>query len=349
MRIPLFLSRPSMGSLLLLPPELAHRLTVLILKAGLQPAAPAFFDPALEISVAGLTFPNPLGIAAGFDKNAELLDSLPGMGFGFVEAGAVTPRPQPGNARPRVFRLREDEGVINRYGFNNDGLETIAERFARRKGQAIVGINLGANKTSEDRTADFVTGLQRLEKLADFCTVNISSPNTPGLRSLQDRAALDDLLTRVLAARTTDTPVFLKIAPDLTDEDKADIAAAALSSDIDGLVISNTTISRPNSLRSGNAGEAGGLSGAPLFELSTAVQREFALILKGRVPIIGVGGVSSAEQAWQKILAGASLIQLYTALIYGPPDLPVEILRGLSDRLKAHGAACLKDAVGAGL
>lgn len=330
-------------------PERAHELTVSGLKTGLGPKFKNDLYPALKTEVAGLTFPNPLGMAAGFDKNAMVPDPLLKMGFGFAEVGAVTPRPQTGNDRPRVFRLPQEQAVINRYGFNNDGLEVVGERLkARVRKPGIIGINLGSNKDSDDRVADYVTGLQALEEYVSFCTVNISSPNTPGLRALQGRASLQELLARVLQARRTTTPVFVKVAPDLTDEDKADIVAVTQSSGIDGLIVSNTTIARPEGL-SKHGDEKGGLSGAPLFVPSTEVLKEFARELHGQVPLIGVGGISTPDQAYAKIRAGASLIQLYTALIYRGPDLIPSILSGLVERLALDGFASVADAVGADL
>lgn len=350
MRPPLFLADFSARLIAMLDPERAHALTVKMLARGLGPKRRAPADPRLAINVAGIDFPNPLGLAAGFDKNAEAADATLDLGFGFVEVGAVTPRPQEGNARPRIFRLREDRAVINRYGFNNDGLEAIARRLAARSGGGIAGINLGANKDSADRVEDYVLGIKRLEGLVDFYTVNISSPNTPGLRALQDRTALMDLLTRVLAARDglqKKAPVFLKIAPDLADSDKADIAECVRSSGIDGLIVSNTTIARPPGLKSPHANEPGGLSGAPLFAPSTALLTEFHRTLKGAVPLIGVGGIASPRDAYEKILAGASLVQLYTALIYQGPGLVSRIIDGLPGLLAADGFATLRDAVGA--
>lgn len=335
----------------MLDPEAAHRATVRMMASPLAPRFHVRSDPMLAIRVAGIDFPNPLGLAAGFDKNAEVPNAMLRLGFGFVEVGAATPRAQPGNDRPRVFRLTEDAAVINRYGFNNDGLEQIAARLARRRRAGIVGINLGANKDSEDRIEDFVTGVRRLEGLVDFYTVNISSPNTPGLRALQDKAALTELLSRVIAARDalqTKAPVFLKVAPDLADADKADIAAAVMESGVAALIVSNTTITRPPGLKSPYASEKGGLSGRPLFAPSTALLREFHQALRGRSPLIGVGGVSSADDAYAKIRAGASLVQLYTALIYKGPALIAEIVEGLPKRLKADGFQRLSDAIGAG-
>ncbi|MAW82171.1 MAG: dihydroorotate dehydrogenase (quinone) [Parvularcula sp.] len=330
--------------------ETAHHLTIRILKAGLGPKVD-LETPRLAIDVAGISFPNPLGLAAGFDKNAEAPNAALDMGFGFVEVGAVTPRPQPGNPRPRVFRLRADAGVINRYGFNNDGLDAVAARLKARERRGIVGVNLGANKDSEDRTEDYVQGVITLAGLVDFFTVNISSPNTPGLRALQGKSTLEELMRRVLAARdaaAAGTPVFLKIAPDLADEDKADIADVAKAMELDALIISNTTIARAPNLRSSAASEKGGLSGQPLFTMSTALLREFYRIIGKDVPLIGVGGVSTARDAYEKILAGASLVQLYTSLVYEGPGLPSRILKELPSFLNADGFTTIDEAVGAG-
>ncbi len=349
MRVPLPLATMGAKFLTLMEAEQAHKTTVKLLKQDFQPAITPVTSDRLKTSVAGLNFDNPLGLAAGFDKNAEVPDAMLGLGFGFVEVGAVTPRPQPGNDRPRVFRLRHDRAVINRYGFNNEGLEKIHERLAARQGRGgIVGINLGANKDSEDRTADFVTGLEKLEPVVDFATINISSPNTPGLRALQGKASLDDLLSRVVAVRKTDKPLFLKVAPDLTDEDKADIVASAREHSISGLIVSNTTITREGLSPIPEANEKGGLSGAPLFYLSTEVLRDFHDELKGAMPLIGVGGIFSARDAYKKILAGASLLQLYTGLIYEGPGLPTRILEGLLEFLDADGFDNIEQAVGQG-
>lgn len=334
----------------LLEPEAAHRATVRLMASPFAPRLHVRCDPMLRIRIAGIDFPNPLGLAAGFDKNAEVPDAMARLGFGFVEVGGVTPLPQPGNARPRVFRLIEDDAVINRYGFNNDGLEKVAARLRARRGRGIVGVNLGANKASADRVEDYVKGVTALAGLVDFYTVNVSSPNTPGLRALQDRAALSGLLKRVIAARdalTATAPVFLKIAPDLTDADKADIASAALEARIGALIVSNTTIARDASLRSPYKEEQGGLSGRPLFAPSTALLKEFHASLAGRIPLIGVGGVFSAADAYAKIRAGASLVQLYTALIYKGPALVAEIVEGLPRLLKRDGFISVEAAVGA--
>lgn len=332
-----------------LDPETAHRLTIKMLKHGRGPKV-SVKTPRLATRIAGIDFPNPLGLAAGFDKNAEVVNPVLDLGFGFVEAGAVTPKPQPGNPKPRVFRLREDAAVINRYGFNNDGLMRVKNRLARRRKKGVVGINLGANKDSDDRTQDYVDAIAGLSGLVDFYTVNISSPNTPGLRALQDKAALEDLMMRVLKERdekAPGTPVFLKIAPDLVDEDKADISALARELALDGLIVSNTTVARSDSLLGRAAHEKGGLSGRPLFAPSTKLLHEFYAEIGDVVPLVGVGGVSSARQAYEKILAGASLVQLYTAMIYEGPGLPSKILRGLPDFLDADGFENISDAVGA--
>lgn len=336
------------AALRLLPPEAAHQASLRALKAGLVPAVHHADDPVLATEIAGLKLSNPVGLAAGYDKNAEAPDRLLGLGFGFVECGAVTPRPQAGNPKPRVFRLTEDRAVINRMGFNNNGLDAFAARLEARKGRTgVVGVNLGANKDSEDRAADYLTSLKRLAGLADFFTINISSPNTPGLRALQSRAALDALLSRVMEAKGAE-PVFLKVAPDLTDADVADIAGAVTAHRLDGLIVSNTTIERPASLTSGDKGEAGGLSGRPLFERSTALLRDFHKAIGGSVPLIGVGGVEDADTAYAKIRAGASVIQLYSALVYHGPGLVTRIKRGLTARLKADGFASVAEAVGKG-
>ena len=277
MRAPLFAAGLSAKALTMLDAESAHALTVKLLKTGKGPKV-SVKNTRLNTRIGALGFSNPLGLAAGFDKNAEAPNALLDLGFGFVEVGAVTPRPQRGNARPRVFRLREDAAVINRYGFNNDGLERIAVRLKRRRRRGVVGVNLGANKDSEDRAADYVEGVRGLAGLVDFFTVNISSPNTPGLRALQDKSALEDLMKAVLSARdeyAAGTPVWLKIAPDLSDEDKADIAGIAKAMRLDGLVISNTTIARPDELCGRKKTEAGGLSGKPLFAPSTKLLGEF--------------------------------------------------------------------------
>lgn len=349
MRTPLFLADAGARALTLLDAEAAHRATIKMLKTGMGPHV-RIRNPRLKIEIAGLAFSNPLGLAAGFDKNAEVPNEALNLGFGFVEVGGVTPRPQLGNDRPRVFRLREDGAVINRYGFNNDGLDVIARRLKLRRKKGVVGVNLGANKNSDDRTNDYVKGIEGLAGHVDFFTVNISSPNTPGLRALQNKASLDDLMSRVLSARdavSPETPVFLKIAPDLKEEDKTDIAEVVKDRGVDALIISNTTIARPASLRHVKAQESGGLSGRPLYGPSIEILREFYAMIGDQVPLVGVGGVSSARDAYGKILAGASLVQLYTAMVYEGPGLPARILRALPGFLKADGFENIKDAIGA--
>ena len=329
-----------------LDPETAHRLAIEALKLAPLPAPPAD-DPVLETSVAGLRLSNPVGLAAGLDKNGEALRGLARLGFGFVECGSVTPRAQPGNPRPRLFRLSVDRAIINRMGFNNAGLEAFADRLARRPAGCVVGANLGANKDTEDKAADYVAGLRRLKGMADYVTVNVSSPNTPGLRDLQGRAAMDDLLGRLAEARAGDpTPVFLKIAPDLTAAEIGLIVEAALDHRIDALIVSNTTLDRPESLRSPQRNEAGGLSGAPLKPKARAALRAAAEAAEGRLPLIAVGGIDSGAEAYDRIRAGASAVQVYSALIFEGPGLVGRIKRDLAARLRAGGFSTAAEAVG---
>ena len=330
-----------------LDPETAHGLAIRALQLAPLPPAQAD-DPILATTVAGLALPNPVGLAAGLDKNGEALHGLSRLGFGFVECGSVTPLPQSGNPKPRLFRLSEDRAIINRMGFNNDGLEAFAARLDARPRQMVIGGNLGANKDTEDRAADYVLGLKRLAGRADYFTVNISSPNTPGLRALQGRAALDDLLGRVAEARSGPQPVFLKIAPDLTEAEIVMIVEAALAHRIDGLIVSNTTPERPASLKSGLAGEAGGLSGAPLRDLAQTALIHAATAAEGRLPLIAVGGIASGADAWARIRAGASAIQVYSALIYEGPGLVAAIKRDLAARLRAEGFSTVSEAVSSG-
>ncbi len=307
-------------------------------------------DPILASTHWGLDFPNPLGLAAGFDKNGEVPDAMLGLGFGFTEIGSVTPRPQPGNPKPRLFRLSADRAVINRMGFNNEGLEAAAARLSARPRNGIVGANLGKNKDTEDAASDYVKGVASLGPLADYLVINVSSPNTPGLRALQGRAPLEALIGRTreaVAKLPASKPLLLKIAPDLTLEDRADIADVALASGLDGLIVSNTTITRPETLRSSEAKETGGLSGAPLFEPSTKVLSEMYKLTGGKILLVGVGGIGSGEQAYAKIRAGASLLQLYSALVYGGPALIARINRDLAALLKRDGFSTLVAAVGA--
>lgn len=332
-----------------LDPEAAHRAAVLALKAGLGPRVELSADPVLATELAGLALANPIGLAAGFDKDAEVPTAMLAAGFGFVECGTVTPRPQIGNPRPRLFRLSEDRAVINRMGFNNAGLERFARRLARRPAQGVVGANIGANKDSGDRIGDYVAGLTRLWGLADYVTVNVSSPNTSGLRALQTGEALRELLGRLAEARGGlggGAPIFLKVAPDLEDADIESIADAVAEVAFDGVIVGNTTLARPASLRSRWRAEAGGLSGAPLMALSTQVLGRFHAAARGRFPLIGVGGVRSGADAYAKIRAGARAVQLYSALVFEGPGLVGRIVRDLSARLQADGFVSIADAVG---
>ncbi|MDQ0392473.1 quinone-dependent dihydroorotate dehydrogenase [Labrys monachus] len=316
-------------------PERAHERTLMALRTlPLPPMAPD--PPRLAVRAFGLDFPNPVGVAAGFDKNGEVVDPLFRLGFGFVEIGSVTPRPQEGNPRPRLFRLPADQGVINRFGFNNEGHQAVLARLRARKAGGILGVNVGANKDSEDKAADYAAGIVAFAPVASYFTLNISSPNTPGLRDLQKREALDSLLARVvetrdeIALKAPRRPLLLKIAPDLTAYELDDIIDVALGRGIDGMIVSNTTIARPDSLKDKEtAREGGGLSGAPLFDLSTRVLAEVARRVAGKFPLIGVGGIHSAATAKAKLEAGATLVQLYSSLIYKGPGLIGEIKRGL--------------------
>jgi dihydroorotate dehydrogenase len=335
-------------ALTLLPAEMAHRTALLGLKSGFGPRAAGAPDPVLRTAVGGIELDHPVGLAAGFDKNAEAPDALLRAGFSFVEVGAVTPRPQAGNPKPRLFRLRGDRAVINRMGFNNEGLDAVKARLEARQADpapGVVGVNLGANKDSEDRAEDYAILLKALSGLADFFTVNISSPNTAGLRDLQTGQALDDLLKRVNDARWAE-PVFLKLAPDLEEAAIEPILEAVGRHRLSGLIVSNTTLARPDSLTSRHKGEQGGLSGAPLFERSTEILKAFRRAAGPDLPIIGVGGVNGAEAAYAKIRAGANAVQLYTALVYQGPGLALRIRDGLADLLKADGFERLADAVG---
>lgn len=336
-----------------LDPEQAHGLTITALKAGLGPRDGGVDDPVLAVQIAGLRVSNCVGLAAGFDKNAEVPDAMIAAGFGFVECGTVTPLAQAGNPRPRLFRLSEDKAVINRMGFNNEGLEPFASRLAaRRARRGVVGANIGANKDSADRVGDYVLGLKRLWGLADYFTVNISSPNTPGLRALQTRSALEELLGRLaetragLLAANQDRPVFLKVAPDLEDAEIEAIVETVHAFGLNGIIVSNTTIDRPASLRSAARGEAGGLSGAPLMTPSTQVLHRFHQAHSGRLVLIGAGGIASGADAFAKIRAGACVVQLYSAMVYEGPGLIGRIKRDLAARVRAEGFASVVDAIG---
>lgn len=331
-------------------PETAHGVAIRALKTGLVPLPGPVTSGRLRTTLAGLDLLNPVGLAAGFDKNADALGPLSRAGFGFVEVGATTPRPQPGNPRPRLFRLTEDRAAINRFGFNNQGMEAMAEKLAHRPKDAVIGLNLGANKDSADRAEDFARVLAHCGRHLDFATVNVSSPNTEKLRDLQGAAALSALLAGVMEARawlSRPIPVFLKIAPDLTAAELSEIADVARASGVDAIIATNTTLDR-DGLHSAHRGEKGGLSGAPLFEKSTHVLAQLSHLTEGRIPLIGVGGIASAEQAYQKIRAGASAVQLYTALVYHGLSLVPQIALGLDALLARDGFANVADAVGTG-
>ena len=332
-----------------LDPETAHTLTLGSL-ARLPLRDPPADDPRLCVTVMSRVFPNPVGLAAGFDKGAQAPDALLGLGFGFVEVGGVVPRPQPGNPRPRVFRLPEDGAVINRFGLNSEGLAVVRARLEARRGRpGVVGVNIGANKEATDRLADYVACTRALAGLVDFITVNVSSPNTPGLRDLQGEAFLDDLLARVVAARDEAGPgtaVLLKIAPDIGLDGLDAMTATARRRGVDALVVSNTTVARPASLRAAAKAETGGLSGRPLFSPATRLLAEAYLRVGTALPLIGVGGVDSAEAAWTKIRAGASLVQLYSALVYAGPGLVRDIKAGLVERMEREGLQSLAGVVG---
>ncbi len=346
-------SRLLKPALFSLSPELAHSLSIRALKTGLLPSCPQKSTPQLEISLAGLDFPNPLGIAAGYDKNAEVPSQLLKIGFGFTEIGTVTPRPQPGNPRPRIFRLENEGAIINRLGFNNEGHQVVLRRLQSNSVNGILGVNIGANKDSPEFIADYVAGIETFADPASYFAINISSPNTPGLRNLQAGEALKELLDRVLSARdsasigrSTNVPVFLKIAPDLDHAELDEIAAVVNASGLDGMIISNTTLDRALVKRSPDSKEAGGLSGKPLFNKSTIVLARMRQRLAPGFPIIGVGGVDSAETAIAKIEAGANLVQIYTGLVYKGPGLPGRITSGLVDYLGKKGHLSISDIVG---
>lgn len=329
-------------------PEKAHGLALKALNTGLGPRGGAVSTNRLRTQLAGLDLPNPIGLAAGFDKNATSLNALGQTAFGFLEVGAATPRPQPGNPKPRLFRLTQDQAAINRFGFNNEGMDAIGARLAKRPSDRIIGLNLGANKDSSDKAADFATVLTRCGPHVDFATVNVSSPNTEKLRDLQGKAALTALLggvTEAQAKLAQPIPIFLKIAPDLTSDELAEVAEVANASGIAAIIASNTTLDR-DGLQSAHKDEAGGLSGQPLFEKSTRILAQLSQLTS--LPIIGVGGVGSADQAYQKIRAGASAVQLYTALVYGGLSLVDDIAQGLDERLSRDGFATVAEAVGSG-
>ena len=323
--------------------ETAHRATIAALKLAPKRRPPRF-PASLQTTVAGIDFPSPIGLAAGFDKDGEVPEAMLGLGFGFVEVGTITPRPQRGNEQPRLFRLADDRAVINRLGFNNAGHSAAFERLRRARG--LIGVNVGANKDSKDRIADYMEGVRRMSPVARYITINISSPNTPGLRGLQDEGALDDLLAAIEDART-DKPIFLKVAPDLDTADAERIVRAAIGHRIDALIVGNTTISRPP-LKSRYANETGGLSGEPLKPLALQALRLFRTASAGDLPLIGVGGIASADDAWQRIRAGASLVQLYTAMVYEGPGIARRMAAGLAQRLEREGMSNIAEAVGGG-
>jgi dihydroorotate dehydrogenase len=327
--------------------EKAHRATIAALKLRSGTAftpEPEWTTPTLETTVAGLRFRNPVGLGAGFDKDAEVFGPMLNLGFGFVEVGTLTPRPQAGNPKPRLFRLEEDRAVINQMGFNNEGQAAALARLKHRYGNGIVGVNIGANKDSADRIADYVAGVRTMAPVADYLTVNISSPNTPGLRQLQDEGALKELLAAVQSVGS-EKPIFLKVAPDLEDGDPERIVRAAIDHAVSGLIVSNTTVSR-RALKSRHRGEAGGLSGRPLKTLALETLRRFRRASGGAIPLVGVGGIESADDAWARIRAGASLVQLYSAMVYEGPGLVRRITKGLAQRVAQEGFASIADAVG---
>ena len=326
--------------------EKAHRATIAALKlrSGTGFTPEPNWTPTLETTVAGIRFPNPVGLAAGFDKDAEVFGPMLNLGFGFVEVGTLTPRPQAGNPKPRLFRLEEDHAVINRMGFNNAGQAAALERLKGRYGNGVVGVNIGANKDSVDRIADYVAGVRTMSPVADYLTVNISSPNTPGLRQLQDEGALKELLAAVHSVGS-EKPIFLKVAPDLEKGDPERIVRAATDHGISAIIVSNTTVSRPP-LRSRYSGEAGGLSGRPLKSLALETLRRFRRASGSEIPLIGVGGIESADDAWARMRAGASLVQLYSAMVYEGPGIARRIARGIAQRLEREGFASIAEAVG---
>jgi dihydroorotate dehydrogenase len=325
--------------------EQAHRLTIAALKHA-PPIGKPESDPTLAIELAGLRFPNPVGLAAGFDKDAEVPAQMLGFGFGFVEVGTLTPLPQAGNPRPRLFRLAEDRAVINRMGFNNGGQAQALVRLGKMSRRAgPIGVNIGANKDSADRIADYASGTREIASVADYLTVNISSPNTPGLRALQSASALQELLHGVMGALPERKPVFLKVAPDLERDEIDAVARVAIDGGVSALIVANTTVSRPP-LRSSHAAESGGLSGAPLAPLALARLRDFRSATGGALPLVSAGGIGSGDEAYDRIRAGASLVQLYSALVYEGPGLARRIARGLAERLKRDGCADIAEAIG---
>jgi dihydroorotate dehydrogenase len=338
----------------LFEPETAHTLAILALKSGLVISSHRPDPPILQSQVFGIQFSNPIGLAAGFDKGAEVPVQAFRLGFGFVEVGTVTPRPQLGNPRPRVFRLDEDRAIINRLGFNNDGMNAVAERLKKSRARAsgVIGVNFGMNRDTDDPVSDYVKGMRKLAEFGDYFVLNVSSPNTPGLRDLQNRENVRALLSEVLKARLDlraelRAPLLIKISPDLNDEEIADVVAAVMELNIDGIIVSNTTVSRDQNLKARYRTETGGLSGRPLFEHSNKILSQIYKLTNGTVSIIGVGGIENGRDAYRKIRSGASLVQLYTALVYHGPNLISEIKRELCDLLRSDGFKNVADAVGA--
>jgi dihydroorotate dehydrogenase len=336
-----------------MPPELAHNVTLAALRAGLAGGDGVLSDPRLSQEIWGMQFPNPIGLAAGFDKQGEAILPLFNLGFGAIELGSITPLPQPGNPKPRVFRDIASGAVINRYGFPSVGIEKFTARVRRLRSATplpgVLGINLGKNKSQTDPITDYLAGMRATHKLADYWVVNVSSPNTPGLRDLQQRAALTELLTATQAlqqALAPQVPLLLKVAPDLTDEALADVAAVALAQNLQGMIIGNTTLSRPAGISADFAKQTGGLSGRPLMNLSTRVLREMRLATQGKVVLIGVGGIDSAEAAYAKIRSGASLVQLYSGMVYAGPGLIPRLFHGLLELLARDGFATIQQAIG---
>jgi dihydroorotate dehydrogenase len=324
--------------------ETAHRTAIAAVKLAHR-NPPRRFPPSLRSTVAGIDFPSPVGLAAGFDKDGEVAEAMLGFGFGFVEIGTVTPRPQEGNPRPRLFRLKEDQAVINRMGFNNEGQQAAYERLRHYAHlHNVIGVNIGANKDSVERIAEYAEGVRKMAPVARYLTINISSPNTPGLRGLQDEGVLAELLAAVREAGGG-KPIFLKVAPDLGETDPERIVRSALDHRIDALIVANTTVSRPT-LKSRHRNEAGGLSGAPLKPLAMDALRHFRSASGGAIPLIGVGGIASADDAWERITAGASLVQLYSAMVYEGPGIAMRMAKGLARRLKREGMSNISEAIG---
>ena len=333
-----------------LDPETAHRVSIKALKCGIVPFDPSTKYNKLEQTIAGLSFPNPIGLAAGYDKNGEVPDAILKLGFGFTEVGTVTPRAQSGNPKPRIFRLSDEMGVINRLGFNNEGHQALLKRLeARRHNTGIVGVNIGANKDADDFVSDYEAGISTFSDLASYFTVNISSPNTPGLRNLQAGEALKTLLERIFIMREKQSrqpPIFLKVAPDLSEKEIDEITKVISNSSLDGVMISNTTLSRSNVQNNKISSESGGLSGKPLFERSTIVLAKFAQRLPSKLPLIGIGGVSDAEAAWDKLEAGASLVQTYSCMVYKGPKIAHDICSGLTSKLEREGLNNIAEVTG---